>query len=109
MELRPWIEHTLKLELDPKFVAYLERQTVESFGPLFDLLNDGARMLLMIWERLYRRGWERHDTLMYTRGEKIFLISVKGDIHISYEGKHYSFTQNRYGQMQLQQWLLEHL
>lgn len=109
MELLDWISKTLNLNLNRKFCVELITWDPEEIQPVFELLNDGARMVLATWEALYFAGWERHSAMMYTRGGQMLMIKLGTNITLSFEGKFYEFTQNRYGEMQLNQWLSDHI
>ena len=108
MNFTTWLEKQLRIEIAPQTLASFALFNEEAQYEIFDLSLDGARMYLMILDRILLSHWDIEDHFNFHYDDAHISIIIDDEFKIIYNKTPISFTLNYYGQMLLDQWLKEH-
>ncbi len=102
-----WIARHLRIGVHNRTVVCFERFSEEERHRIYASSDDAARMYLYTLDSLLDHGWSVESLFFFAKGKQRCRIHLDHEYRIVLGDQSISFTLNRYGQMQLRQWLLE--
>lgn len=108
MDIEKWIQRHLGLTVSADIIVILESLSEEELHDRLMLSDDAARMSLMCMDTALKNGWKMLTAWYFLSDARRFTIEPESDFCVTLDGVSTCFALNRYGQMQLHQWLQEH-
>lgn len=108
MDIDLMLYKQLQLTLSTDTRMLLKGMSEDALHELFILSDDSLRMSLMCMDAALLNGWKMLTIWEYSSQTDVFVIEAGIQFCVSLQEEKSCFYPNRYGQMQLHQWLQDH-